>query len=320
MFTSSIVQTAALKLVDMENSRKQWENTAYRTSNQQLYAVLADCLAYGGELETAQAQERTAVLADFFAARGYAVKKDSPLLSRIVKAVFGNVDRRRISTYSLVLRGAKAANVLPNKLADWIEERGGIQEIKLSRSATFVSPSVKAATAKKSLSALPNLARVRFALRRSAHVRIEPVMSARVRLAELRLASTRFAQRRSALMQTARWRSAPVSTAPEISALRRFASERSAPDRLAQRIMAPDMSALRRLAPTRDARVASVPGVPRTSTSEPLTLDPLTLILALSWMLAPTLRGPAADSCPHAHSAIGKTARYEDSEAFDSGP
>lgn len=161
MFTSSINQTAALKLVDMENNRKQWENTAYRTSNQQLYAVLADCLAYGGELETAQAKERTAVLADFFAARGYAVKKDSPLLSRIVKAVFGNVDRRRISTYSLVLRGAKAANVLPNKLADWIEERGGIQEIKLSRSATFVSPSVKAATAKKSLSALPNLALVK---------------------------------------------------------------------------------------------------------------------------------------------------------------
>ena len=158
MFTSSITQTAALKLVEMENNRKQWETTAYRTSNQQLYAVLADCLAYGGELPTEQAKERTSVLADFFEARGYAVKKDSPLLTRIVKAVFGNVDRRRISTYSLVLRSAKAANVLPSNLAAWIEERGGIQEVKLSRSATFVSPKAKAATAKQSLSTLPNLA------------------------------------------------------------------------------------------------------------------------------------------------------------------
>jgi len=161
IFTNSITQTAALKLVEMENNRKQWETTAYRTSNQQLYAVLADCLAYGGELPTEQAKERTSVLADFFEARGYAVKKDSPLLTRIVKAVFGNVDRRRISTYSLVLRSAKAANVLPSNLAGWIEERGGIQEVKLSRSATFVSPKAKAATAKESLSALPNLAVVK---------------------------------------------------------------------------------------------------------------------------------------------------------------
>lgn len=159
--TPSNVQAAALKLVDMENSRKQWETTACRTSNQQLYAVLSDCLAYGGELPTAQAKERTTVLADFFSVRGYAVKKDSPLLTRIVKAVFGNIDRRRISTYSLVLRSAKAVNVLPNKLADWIEERGGIQEVKLSRSATFVSPALKVQTAKQSFSALPNLAVVK---------------------------------------------------------------------------------------------------------------------------------------------------------------
>jgi len=37
----------AKDLSDMEAKRQQWETTAYRTSNQQLYAVLADCLAYG---------------------------------------------------------------------------------------------------------------------------------------------------------------------------------------------------------------------------------------------------------------------------------
>lgn len=153
----SIVKSAAVKLIEMENNRKQWEATAYRTSNQQLYAVLADCLLYGSELETAQAKERSAVLVDFFSARGYFVKKDSPLLTRIVKAVFGNVDRRRISTYSLVLREAQRQNIFAAKLADWIEDRGGIQEIKVSRSSTFISPKDKVETAKKTLSSLPNI-------------------------------------------------------------------------------------------------------------------------------------------------------------------
>lgn len=146
------------KLSEIETKRKQWETTAYRTSNQQLYAVLADCLAYGEALPVAEAKQRTKDLEEFFKLRTYTVKSDSPLLSRIVKAVFGNVDRRRISTYSLVLRTAQKEGITSDKLAGWIEERGGIQEVKLSRSATYVSPKAKAAQAKSTLSTLPNLA------------------------------------------------------------------------------------------------------------------------------------------------------------------
>jgi hypothetical protein len=150
--------TTAPKLSEMEAKRQQWETTAYRTSNQQLYAVLADCLAYGEALPLADAKQRTKDLEEFFKLRGYSVKSDSPLLSRIVKAVFGNVDRRRISTYSLVLRTAQKEGITAGKLAGWIEERGGVQEVKLSRSATYVSPKAKAEQAKSTLSALPNLA------------------------------------------------------------------------------------------------------------------------------------------------------------------
>ena len=49
----------APKLSEMEAKRQQWETTAYRTSNQQLYAVLADCLAYGEALPLADAKKRT---------------------------------------------------------------------------------------------------------------------------------------------------------------------------------------------------------------------------------------------------------------------
>jgi hypothetical protein len=45
------------------------------------------------------------------------------------------VDRRRLSTYSLVLREAIKQKVLATQLAEWIEQNGGIQEIRLSQSA-----------------------------------------------------------------------------------------------------------------------------------------------------------------------------------------
>ena len=102
--------------------------------------------------------QRNAELVEFYAARGYQYKKDAPPANRIVKAVFGGVDRRRLSTYALVLRAADKAGVKGDNLAQWIEERGGVQEVKLSRSATYVSPKAKAAKAKSTLSALPNLA------------------------------------------------------------------------------------------------------------------------------------------------------------------
>lgn len=155
---TTTTQTAATLLLDMEQKRQSWETTVYRTSNLALYAVLADCLAYGGDLSFQQTKERSAVLDEFCKSRGYAVKKDSPLLTRIAKAVFGNVDRRRISTYSLVLRRAKAEGITPANLSAWIEEQGGIQEIKLAKSATYVAPADKVKSAKQSLSMLPNLA------------------------------------------------------------------------------------------------------------------------------------------------------------------
>jgi hypothetical protein len=155
---STTTQTAATLLLEMEQKRENWETTVYRTSNLALYAVLGDCLAYGGDLNFQQTKERSAVLDEFCKSRGYVVKKDSPLLTRIAKAVFGNVDRRRISTYSLVLRRAKAEGITPANLSAWIEELGGIQEIKLAKSATYVAPADKVKSAKQSLAMLPNLA------------------------------------------------------------------------------------------------------------------------------------------------------------------
>lgn len=184
--TSSQTPAAEKKadtLVAMEARRQKWETTAYRTSNKQLYAVLADCLSYGSnEVATAAAKARNNELAAFFKERGYLVKHDSPLLTRVVKAVFGNIDRRRISTYSLVLRTAQKEGVKPAALANWIEERGGVQEVKLARSASYMSPKQKAEEAKSALSAMPTLAVAKEKL--SEHADADFVGSECVLLAE----------------------------------------------------------------------------------------------------------------------------------------
>jgi len=146
--SNALVNNATKSLISIEANRITWEQGAYKTSNQSLYAVLADCLAFCGELTLAQAKERSESLERFYKARSYAYKSELPLATRVVRAVFGNIDRRRVSTYSLVLRQAQKCKVGIAELATWIESNGGIQEIRLGRSATYISPKAKAEVAK----------------------------------------------------------------------------------------------------------------------------------------------------------------------------
>jgi hypothetical protein len=148
-------------LADLETERETWEQGAYRTSNLALYAVLAKCLAIAQADTPELAKQRNAGLEAFYKQRGYSYKKDAPPATRVVKAVFGAVDRRRLSTYSLVLREAIKQKVLATQLAEWIEQNGGIQEIRLSQSATFVKPAAKVEQARQTFNTLPELASVK---------------------------------------------------------------------------------------------------------------------------------------------------------------
>lgn len=157
----AVAQPLTKVLADLETERETWEQGVYRTSNLALYAVLAKCLAIAQADTPELAKQRNAGLEAFYKLRGYSYKKDAPPATRVVKAVFGNVDRRRLSTYSLVLREAIKKRVQATQLAEWIEQNGGIQEIRLSQSATFVKPAVKVEQAKESFDTLPELATVK---------------------------------------------------------------------------------------------------------------------------------------------------------------
>lgn len=143
--TTTLGFDASKPLLILESKRINWEKGAYRTSNQDLYAILAECLGYAStSLEVKQAKARSNALAEFFQARNYKYDREAPLITRVVKAVFGNIDRRRVSTYSLVLRQAIKENVSALDLPNWIENKGGVQEIKLGHSISYISPKSKA--------------------------------------------------------------------------------------------------------------------------------------------------------------------------------
>lgn len=154
--------TSAMLLAEIEGKRIAWEEGAYRTSNQALYAVLADCLTYAGQLDSEEAHKaRNKALNDFYKERGYQVRENTPLITRVVRAVFGGIDRRRTSTYSLVLRRAKAEGVQPSQLADWIERNKGVQEIKLGHSKSYVPAKQKIEITKEQIDKLQTLAVVK---------------------------------------------------------------------------------------------------------------------------------------------------------------
>ena len=149
-------------LVELEQQRITWEEGVYRTSNLALYEILSQCLQYGADLTTTEAnKDRRQALDEFYKQRGYRIKKETPLMTRIVRAVFGDIDRRRISTYSLVLRQAKKEGIKPEAFAEWVEQCGGVQEVRLARSSTFVSPKDKAQSAQESFKQMDKLAVVK---------------------------------------------------------------------------------------------------------------------------------------------------------------
>ena len=146
-FTAKNVNTRLLD--DMEGNRKSWEIGVYRASNKALYELLASCYAYCGSLTFAESKQRNTALQEFYKARDYKYNSNLPLETRVVRAVFGCIDRRRISTFSMVLRQAAKEQVLATDLATWIEQRGGVQAISVERSTTYMSAVNKAEIARQ---------------------------------------------------------------------------------------------------------------------------------------------------------------------------
>lgn len=138
----------------LEGKRIAWEVGVYRKSNLELYSILAQCLHYSQPLDsTDAAKKRTAVLDEFCKTRGYNVTNDTPTATKVVRAVFGRVDRRRTSAYSLVIRAALDAKIKPADMSDWIDKYGGVEEIRLGGKGEQLTAAEQVAEAKQVLEA-----------------------------------------------------------------------------------------------------------------------------------------------------------------------
>jgi hypothetical protein len=141
-----------LSLESIAAERKQWELGAYRTSNQQLYGILAQCYGYflGMTKKDDEGKALRVQLNSFIEKHGLRFTKASHGITKVLKCVFfdgeNSVDRRRISTYSIVLRSALAIKVAADQLAQYIEAAGGVQELRLAK-----SPNAKTAKQKAEL-------------------------------------------------------------------------------------------------------------------------------------------------------------------------
>ena len=138
-------KSAAAVLNDLIAEKDAWFSNAYKTSNDQLYALLAKC--YGLYLQLQGATEDAAKLrkelAAYVSEKYPSLPKSSHTLSKIVKCVFG-ADRRRVSAYSIVLRTALAKQLKAEEIANFIRESGGVEEVRLSKSPNAMTVKQKA--------------------------------------------------------------------------------------------------------------------------------------------------------------------------------
>lgn len=128
-FLSPIVQT----LDALSAKRESWENTDFKKANEGLYALLGECLdLYYAKFLNANDAERKA-LRDGLSAKlkgfGVKVQKNTNTLNMLVRYVFAS-DRKRAHGYAYVLAAAIDSKVQGALLPAFINDAGGIEEIK----------------------------------------------------------------------------------------------------------------------------------------------------------------------------------------------
>jgi hypothetical protein len=103
--SSNVVVNATKLLAGMEAKRISWEQGAYRTSNLELYNVLAECLLFSGELPVSESKQRSSALEGFFKARGYT---DHGIGSSVYNIVMSIISDQKIVSDYFIGKGFKS--------------------------------------------------------------------------------------------------------------------------------------------------------------------------------------------------------------------
>ncbi len=133
--------------------REAWEATEYARSNDALYRVIQSCYALYQDLTggVGDVAARKMGFNDYFNSLGSTTNPNAPLSARIIRCIFGNKDRRRLSTYHTVLRVVIASKWELDEVPAKIAECGGVQEMSVSKTGVVLSSKNKAERAKAAL-------------------------------------------------------------------------------------------------------------------------------------------------------------------------
>lgn len=106
---------------------EDWETGAFKSSNEQLYAILQTCHTLLGNLrgETKLRKAFNALLDTL----GIEYRSNTSLELKVVKAAFGK-DNNRIHAYARLLEVAKTDLPTGTNLPEWITQQGGVEEIR----------------------------------------------------------------------------------------------------------------------------------------------------------------------------------------------
>jgi hypothetical protein len=118
----------AQKLNALYDARLSWENGSYKTSNEELYAILDNCLVLFTELtaERSLIKELNKLLEE----RGIKVTSGTSLATKVVRYVFGDCSKERSYTYARVLTVAAKEKDEKTSLCAFINARNGIEAIR----------------------------------------------------------------------------------------------------------------------------------------------------------------------------------------------
>lgn len=145
------------RLKQMSNANKAWEDDAYKTACEGLYVLIQNCYELYKDLTDASdvnLKHKKQGLNDYLSINGMDSYIEKPMPQKIVRCVFGNRDRRRISTYNVVLRRIIAEGWSAEEVPAQIAACGGVQEMSLGRKPGSLTAKEKALQVKDAVQSI----------------------------------------------------------------------------------------------------------------------------------------------------------------------
>lgn len=148
------------ELHSLAKEREDWEAAEFASSRKRLYRLLTRCYAFYDTMTSNSEKEVRKELRNGLdavaAEKGYVFKSTTSSMNKVVQVVFGT-NSRRVSAYALTLRVALTAMpdnkpVAVAELAQWIEDNGGVEEIRQGSKSKGVKPSERIELAKSYIS------------------------------------------------------------------------------------------------------------------------------------------------------------------------